>query len=348
MRRVAMGFALFVATCGLGVVGYRVAGWSAMDAFYMVIITIFGVGYGEVQPVTSNELRAFTVGLIVVGYGAAVYAVGGFIQVVAEGEINRALGDRRRVRGVSRMRGHTIICGYGRVGRILAERLAGAHVEVVVVDSDREKVRAAEQAGLLAIRGDAASEATLSEAGIAHAAQLAAVLPSDATNVFVTLTATGMNPKLVVIARGEDPASEAKLRRSGAVHVILPTAIGAVRIANLLTRPSGEDLLANEGVRGDLEEELEPLGLKFEELTLPSGSPLVGRPIAAIEIGGNHGFLIVAVRRADGRVQVNPGDEEILADGDTVIVIGHGDDLPELRRHYELQRPRYYRGGRVG
>jgi voltage-gated potassium channel len=313
-----------------------------------VIITIFGVGYGEVRPVDTPELRAFTVGVIVAGYGAAVYAVGGFVQLVTEGEINRAMGARRMTRGIKQLRDHTILCGYGRVGRILAERLVGSGGDLVVVDRDRTKIVAAEADGHLVVLGDAADEGVLEEAGIRHAARLAAVLPNDSANVFVTLTATGINRHLIVIARAEDPASESKLRRSGAEHVILPAAIGAHRIANLITRPSAEDLLTRrEGIRGDLGDDLAQLGLQVEELRLPTGSPLVGGPIRAIEIGGNHGFLIVGLRRADGRVEINPGDEQKLHEGDTVIVLGHAHDLPELRRRYELEREVYYRGARV-
>jgi voltage-gated potassium channel len=348
IRRLLAGVAFFIATCIAGVVGYQVAGWSAMDAFYMVIITIFGVGYGEVLPVDTPELRAFTIAVIVAGYGAAVYAVGGFIQLIAEGEINRAIGARRMTRGIKQLTDHTILCGYGRVGRILAQSLAGSGTELVVVDRDRTKILAAESDGHLVVLGDASDEDVLEEAGVRRAAQLAAVLPSDSANVFVTLTATGMNRHLIVIARAEDPASESKLRRSGAEHVILPAAIGAHRIANLITRPSAEDLLTSRsGIRGDLGDELAQLGLRVEELRLPASSPLVGQPIRAIEIGGNHGFLIVGLRRADGTVQVNPADDEKLIGGDTVIVVGHADDLPELRRRYELEREVYYRGARI-
>lgn len=348
IRRLFAGVALFAATCVVGVIGYRIAGWDAMDAFYMVIITMFGVGYGEVLPVDTPELRVFTIGVIVTGYATAVYAVGAFIQLITEGEINRALGARRMTREIGQLRDHTILCGYGRVGRILAERLAANVAELVVIDTDREKIRTAEAAGHLVVMGDASDGKVLEEAGIEHAARLAAVLPDDAANVFVTLTATGINRHVVVIARAEDPASESKLQRSGADHVILPAAIGAQRIANLITQPSAEALLASgSSLRSDLGDELAGMGLRIEEMRLPSSSPLVGQPLRAIEIGGNHGFLIVGLRHADGSVSINPEDDEVLRNGDTVIVLGHTGDLPALRQRYELERPVYYRGARV-
>ena len=345
-----LGLGLFLATCSLGVMGYVLAGWSVTDAVYMVIITIFGVGYGEVRPINDDGLRLFTGGLIVAGYATAIYAVGGFVQFVAEGEINRALGARRRSLEILKMRGHVIVCGYGRVGRILIARLREQAIDVVVIDESASKVEAAEAAGLFAVRGNASEEATLEAAGLAEAGQLATVLPSDAANVFVTLTATGMREDLPVIARAEAPASEAKLYRSGATHVILPASIGADRIANLIARPSAEALLAGatSGARLDLGQDLEQLGLRMEELELPAGSPLIGRAVREIEIGGNHGFLIVGLVGADGEVDVNPSEERRLEADDTVIVMGHADDLPKLRKRYELSRDVMYRGARVG
>lgn len=348
MRHILIGIGVFVGTCLIGVAGYRIAGWNLVDSVYMVVITIFGVGYGEVRPIDTDELRIFTSGLIIFGYGAAVYAVGGFIQFVTEGEINRALGARRMTREIQKLRNHTIVCGYGRFGRLLASRLANDGGDIVIVDTDPERIRAAEEAGHRVVTGDAADESILQAAGIEHAAKLAAVLPSDSANVFVTLTATGINGELSVIARAEDPASASKLTRSGAEHVILPAAIGADRIANLITRPSAEQLLrGGDGLRVDLGDQLGQLGLRIEELTLPAGSALIGKPLRAIEIGGNHGFLIVGLVRADGRVEVNPEEEETLSPGDKVIVLGHAEDLPELRRRYALAREVIYRGVRV-
>lgn len=347
MRRVFSGIAWFVAICGAGGVGYMIAGWPASDAFYMVFITIFGVGYGEVRPVTSPELRAFTVTLIVGGYGAAIYAVGGFVQLITEGEVNRALGARRMTKGISSLKAHTIICGFGRIGRILAAELERAGASFVVVDRDTAKIVEAEARGHLVVTGDAAREDILAAAGIDRATVLAAVLPSDAANVFVTLTATGMNRSIEVIARAEDPASESKLRRSGATMVIMPAAIGAERIANLVTRPSAAELLRQGEHRSDLRDELSHLGLAMEEFQVVPGSSLAGQTVDSIEVHGNRGFLLLGVRNAAGRVVVNPAGEERLVEGDTVIVLGHTSDLPQLRKRYALARGNTYRDGRL-
>jgi len=346
-RRVAQGLAFFLLTCVAGMVGYVVAGWSPADALYMVIITVFGVGYGEVRPVVGPELRAFTIFVIVGGYAAAIYAVGGFIQWLTEGEINRALGVRRMNRQISGLRGHSIVCGYGRIGRILARRLADHRAAFVVVERTPARVVEAEADGFLVVSGDATDEEVLRRAGAEHAIALATVLPDDAANVFIALTATGINRGLEIVARAEDPRSEAKLRRSGATRVVLPAAIGAERIAHLITRPGAEELLAEEGVGADLEAELEQIGLHFEELRISARSPLMGRALSDIEIRGNRGFLIVGVRSPDGSVSVNPPGDRKLREGDAVIVVGHPDDLPQLRHRYNLDREMMYRGARV-
>lgn len=346
-RRVAQGLAFFALTCVVGVVGYVVAGWTPMDALYMVIITIFGVGYGEVRPVVGSELRGFTILIIVGGYAAAIYAVGGFVQWLTEGEINRALGVRRMNREIQGLRGHSIVCGYGRIGRILARHLAGHRVPFVVVERSPAKVVEAESEGFLVVSGDATDEEVLRRAGAEHATVLATVLPDDAANVFIALTASGINRGLEIVARAEDPRSESKLRRSGATRVVLPAAIGAERIAHLITRPGAEELLREEGAAAALATELEQIGLRFEELRIGSRSPLVGRALSDIEIRGNRGFLIVGVRSPDGQVAVNPPGDRALGEGDTVIVVGHPDDLPQLRQRYELDRELIYRGARV-
>jgi len=171
IRRLLAGVFFFVATCVVGVLGYRIAGWDTIDAIYMVVITIFGVGYGEVRPVDTPELRAFTSGVIVAGYGAALIAVGGFVQLITEGEINRALGARRMNRGIRELRDHTILCGYGRVGRILARDLVEHGARLVVVDRDPKKIVEAENDGHLVLLGEASDESILEQAGVRHAGQ---------------------------------------------------------------------------------------------------------------------------------------------------------------------------------
>lgn len=346
LARILIGVAGFLAVCGVGSLGYMAAGWSALDAIYMVIITIFGVGYGEVNAVDSAALRGFTIGVIIAGYVAAVYVVGAIVQLVTEGEIHRALGDKRTMSGIEGSSGHVIVCGYGRIGRILCEELREAQVPMVLIDTEEETVAAARERGFLALKGDATDEKVLLDAGIERARALAAVLPEDAQNVFVALTASGIAPDLRIVARAEDPATEPKLLRSGATDVVLPTSSGAERMADLIAHPDVATMLETLVRRAHIERELSGIGLQLEQLIVPERSRLVGASVRDIEIGGNHGFLIVGLRSPDGEFLVNPPDDTPIVAGHTVIVVGHTDDLPVLKGRFELQRERTYRGVR--
>ena len=334
IRKILTGLALFAGVCLVAVVGYMAAGWRLDDAIYMVIITIFGVGYGEVQPVQSPSLRALTIMVIIAGYGAVIYTIGGFIQMLIDGELNKALGARRMMKDIEALEGHTIICGVGRMGTILARDLHSAGKPFVVIDMDERRRRAAEELGYLVLAGDATEETVLEHAGIHRAAVLATVLSDDALNVFVTITARAMNPHLMIIARGENPRTEGKLLGSGANRVVLPTAIGASKVAQLIIRPTAESLLGQMTSQSDLNDELGQIGLQFGELEVTESSALVGKELSVIEIRSNHGFLIVGVRRADGATMINPPSTTRLEVGDTVIVLGHDDDIPQLAERF--------------
>lgn len=204
LRRIITGLVFFVSTLVVAVLGYVAAGWSFLDALYMVVITIFGVGYGEVQPLASPGLKVFTILVIVAGTSAAVYSVGGFVQLITAGELHRALGARRMTRGIETLTNHVIICGFGRIGQTLARELQLAQRSFVVIDHDLERVAQAEALGYWVRAGDATEEEVLQAVRIEQATVLATVLRSDAVNVFITLTARGLNPQLMILARGEN------------------------------------------------------------------------------------------------------------------------------------------------
>lgn len=346
LRKVMVGVVLFLFILIVAICGYVIAGWRVSDAIYMVVITIFGVGYGEVRPIESPQLRALTMVVIVAGYGAVLYTIGGFMQLLIDGELNRAIGARRMTKEIGRLRGHTIICGAGRLGTMLAGELHEAGKPFVIIDNDAQRLADLDERGILYIQGDATEEETLQQAEIAHAAMVATVLSSDATNVFVTITARGLNSDVQIIARAEHPRSEKKLLGSGANQVVLPTAIGAKKVAQMVIRPTAENMLdhlheAGSNMLGDLEQ----LGLNLHEFAVPPDSPLVNHEMADIEVRGNHGFLIVGLRRADGTSLVNPPPSTRLVAGDTVVVLGHGSDMPEIAKRFQASVPKMsYRG----
>lgn len=348
LRKIIAGVTLFTVVCVVAVIGYVSAGWKLDDSIYMVIITIFGVGYGEVQPVQSPALRALTIMVIIAGYGAVIYTVGGFMQMVVDGELNKALGARRMMKEIERLSNHTIICGVGRMGTILARELHLSGKPFVVIDTDERRLQAAESHGYLVLSGDATDEFVLEQAGIRTASVLATVLSDDATNVFVTITAREMNREILIIARGENPRTEKKLLGCGANKVVLPTAIGATKVAQLIIRPTAENMLEQLTAQSNIGEELSHIGLQFDELEVAPNSSLVDKVLSDLEVRSNHGFLIVGIRHADGSTILNPPSTTALATGDTVIVLGHSDDIPQLAQRFSARgRKITYRGGTV-
>lgn len=347
-RKFAAGVGLFLSVCLISVAGYLIAGWTLPDAFYMVIITIFGVGYGEVQPVETWPLRMLTTFVIVGGYGAAIFAVGGLVQMVVDGEISDAMGARRMNREIDQLEGHAIICGLGRMGTSLATELERAERPFVAIESDPATLARASQLGYLTVNGDAADEEALRRAGIERAEVLATVLSDDATNVFVTLTARAMNPALRIVARGENRSTESKLLTCGADQVVLPTTIGATKMSQLITRPTAEELLERLARSGETTLDLEQVGLSLDQLHIEARSPVAGTALGSIEVRGAHGYLVVGVRHADDTTVLSPDSDVVLDVGDTVIVLGYRDDIPHVVGRFTTPTSEYrYRGQRL-
>ncbi|EMI41011.1 potassium channel family protein [Rhodopirellula sp. SWK7] len=344
-RRILAGLIVFVSICVVASFGYVREGWTVGDAFYMVVITIFGVGYGEVHPVETTSLRVLTILVIVFGYGAAIYTVGGFMQFLIDGELHSAFRSRKVSQGIAKLRDHTILCGYGRMGSIVANELKERGHPFLVIDENEARVAEAHDAGMLAMIGNATEEETLREAGIEHAKSLATMLPDDALNAFICVTVRDLNRSVEVVSRGESQSAEKRLRRCGADHVVMAAAIGAKRATQLLVHPSAESLLKSDDATHQLKDELSMIGLQMDELQIGRTSVLVGKNLQDIEVRGNRGFLIVAVRSVDGTVDMNPSGSRTLAAGDKVIVVGHRDDLAELCSAHTLKRQQItYRG----
>jgi voltage-gated potassium channel len=343
LQKILIGAVFFGLTCLIAVSGYMVAGWSFLDSVYMVVITVFGVGYGETKPLETPALKVFTMGVIVAGCSSGIYTVGGFVQMLAEGEINRVLGARRMSKGIEKLKGHVLICGYGRVGQIIARDLVAAHHPFVVIDTSEARIEEAQALGYLTLLGNASDEETLREAGIDRARVLATVLPDDTYNVFITLTARELNSTIEIIARAESPATEKKLIRSGATRVVLPALIGATKIAHMIIRPSAEDLLLENSGTIHLKEELKQIGLDLIEITVKSNSSLMGKSIGEVEVGGG-GFVIVAIKKSDGTLVREPKPADTLATNDVLILLGHAETLPQLALRVNNRVVTSYRG----
>ncbi len=316
----ATGFAAVVMV--VFTVGYRAAGWSWSDAFYMVVITAFSVGFGEVVPITDPWLRVWTITLIVMGCTSIILITGTLVQLLTEAQIQRAMGGRRMENEIERLKQHTIICGYGRIGRMIAKQLEEGGMPFVIVDQAPDRLAEARENGWLTVHGEATDEAVLRAAGIGRARVLATVLPNDASNVFITLSARNMNPEIQIIARGEVPSTQGKLLQAGANRVVLPAYIGADRIAHLILHPSARDLLGGK-TKSSIEfaHHLTELGLDLEELEIGPSSPWLQRRVGDVELESAGRLLAVAIIRKEGGTDLSPSPSATVMLGDALVVM---------------------------
>ncbi|HUT10789.1 MAG TPA: potassium channel protein [Thermoguttaceae bacterium] len=329
LKRLRLGLLILAMIFVLAVCGYWLLfDWSLLDSVYMVVITLSTVGYKEVHDLNPLE-QVFTVVVIVFGVSTAVYIVGGLLQMMFEGEINRAMGMRRVSREIEHLHDHVVICGFGRMGEVLADDLRRHRTPFVVVENDAERVQEAAARDYLALNDDATEEEALRNAGVDRAKTLVTTLPRDADNVFITLTARNLHPKLMIIARGEYQTTEKKLIQAGADRVVLPAATGAMRMAAMITRPAAMELI--EVVAGRQVAEVE-----VSEMPITPGSPLVGVTLRESHTRARHGLLVVAVRSPEGGLQFNPGGDTVFEAGATVMVLGRPEDIDRFRTEYRL------------
>lgn len=327
VQRLAIAFAAVQVVFAYGVAGYMLQGWTFGEAAFMVVTTLSTVGYGEVRPINTPELKIHTV--IVIGAGVIVmgYMVAGFVQFLAEGEIQQLLGHTRMRRQIDALDGHSIIAGFGRVGSLVCDELAASEIPFVVIEKSTDRIPEIERRGFLFLQGDATDEASLNDAGIARASHLIAVMPSDAENVFITLTARQLAPEIHIIARAEAPSTQKTLRQAGARHVITPAAIGAHRIVSLLTNPSAVEF-------AELVTNRSSLAIEMDEIPIRAHDPLVGHTLRDTDIGRRTGVLVIAVKRSDGRVEFPPSGDEPFSVGDTIVLLGRRSNLTLFRGHF--------------
>jgi voltage-gated potassium channel len=293
-----------------GTLGFMVIeGWGLLDSLYMTVTTMATVGFGEIHPL-SQQGRLFTIGLIVLGVGGALYLLTAIMQFVFEGHLGRDLERRRMERRIESLREHFILCGYGRVGRQIARDFQEAGAPFVVIDMSQASLDRAAEDGCLVLRGDAAEDDTLRRAGIDRARALVTCVNSDADNIFVTLSARALSAGLFIVARSNNDDASPKLHRAGADRVVSPYSIGGRQMAMLATRPAAVEFVDRVLSRADVD-------LLLEDFSVHQSSALVGKTIQQISQEIAPGVLILAIRRHDKLVTQPPAD----------LVVGVGDDL---------------------
>lgn len=305
----------------LGVSGYMlIEGWSFTDALFMTIITMTTIGYGEVVPLSPNG-RIFTIVLIIVGVITASYTITATIELFTSQEFLERLRNRRRRKALEQISQHTIICGFGRLGRNLVKELRAHNTPLIIIDLDAEVIEECYRLGFIAVHGNAADEKVLHEAGIARAKSLVAAAQSDAENVFIVLTAKSINPNLRIISRCNLESSIPKLEKAGANTVLSPYAITGRRIAQMLTRPNVVSFL--DGI-------LEVGGhqMRIEEFIIDEGSPLVGLTLREAKLK----VAVLAVDHPGQMVFTHPNAETKLLPGTALIAMGIDEELNKLAK----------------
>ena len=308
-----------------GTLGYsRLEGWDVLDSLFMTIITITTIGYGEVHPLDQSG-KTFTIILILFGLGAVAFAVRNATRLMLEGELADILGRRKLEQKIKKLKDHYIVCGFGRMGRIICQELASSPVPFVVIERNVENIEDAAWEKYLIMHGDADRDETLVEAGIKKAKGLISVVSTDADNLYIVLSARGLNDGLYIVARAGDEGSEQKLLRAGASKVISPYHIGADRIAQAMLRPAVVDFI-------EFATQSENMDLKMEEVTMAKGSSLVGRAIKDSGIRQDLDIIVVAIKHADGKMEFNPNPGSILREADCLIALGRPEQMKLLEK----------------
>lgn len=328
-RRILIGFCAIQIVVCYGVIGYMALGWSFSDSLYQVVITISGVGFTEVHPLLTNLSRLHTVALIGAGLLSVAFTLGAFVQFLAEGEIQKYLGQQRMQQQLETLSGHAVVVGYGRVGALVCEELAAVGHPFVVVDSSTERVAQLRARGYLSVLGDATEDKVLMDAGIDRALALVTVIPDDAKNLFITLTVRQMGCDLTIIARAEQPGTPKKLRQAGADHVVMPAGIGAHRIVSLITNPKAVEF-------AELVTKRSSLHIEMDEIPIAKGNPLIGRTLRDADVGHRTGVIVVAIKRADGGVEFPPNADDLLALGDSIVILGRRDNLESFQQEFSV------------
>ncbi len=301
-----------------------IEGWDALDALYMTIISLTTVGFQEVHPL-SRSGRVFTIFLLIFGVGFILYFLGSIARLMVEGTIRDVMGRRKMEKHIRQIEGHYIICGYGRIGRLICQMLMEKPIPVVVVEKDPEQIPIFQEKKILYVSGEATDEENLLRAGIERAKGLVAAVSSDADNVYITLTARGLNQNLFILARAAEESSKTKLLRAGADKVVSPYDIGARSMANTILRPTVIDFI-------ELAIHDRSLDLQMEEITVREGTEIRDLSLMQSGIRKDFDLIVVAIKKKSGEMVFNPSPQALIEEGDTLVLLGDKENLSRLEK----------------
>jgi len=325
VRHLKISFAVLAFLVSAGVFGYMtIEKWRLLDAVYMTIITLGTVGFREVHEL-SDPGKIFTMVLIVFGVSVLGYIFGSLAQIMFEGQFQRIIGRKKVEKMIEALSNHYIICGYGRMGSLIGREFAAKPLPFVVVEKNGDIVDRIKDEGYLYLHGDSTDDETLLRAGIKRAKGLITVVTSDTENVYITLTARGLNPDLYILARSGEEGSEIKLKRAGANKVVSPYHIGGSRMAQAILRPNVVDFI-------EIATGREHLDLQMEEIKIPEKSRYSDETLVSCGFRKETGVIIIGVKKANGTMVFNPHSHTKLEGNDTLIILGEPSDIDKLEK----------------
>ena len=317
--RLQRALGMVLAVMVIGTVGYMLFGMSFNDAAYQTVTTVTTVGFRELQEFDAAR-QWFTMALILMGASTVLFTFTIAMQFVYDGQLRHVIGSRSMHRQIDKLSGHTIVCGWGRVGRAVADDLHTAGHDVVIVDINPERTKGVPYPTVV---GDATLDSTLREAGLERAGALIAALEGDAENLFVTLSARAIVPELFIVARARQDESVPKLSNAGADRVVNPQELGAARMASFVARPHVAEFV-------DVVMHERSLEFRMQEYDVPEGSPLAGRTLREVDLRKRAGVLVLALRRVDGTFTTNPDPDTVIEPHQVLIAVGADDDFERL------------------
>lgn len=325
VRNLRLSLSILAAVMVAGTVGYTLLeGWPLFDALYMTVITLATVGFREVHTL-STQGQVFTIVLIIFGVGVITYTAGSVIQFMVEGQLRQVVGRKKMEKQIAKLRDHYIICGFGRIGQMICKEFQARPVPFVVVEKNPHLCERLSRENCLFVQGNATDDDSLLGAGIERARGLITAVTSDTDNVYITLTARGLNPSLFILARAGEEGAEVKLMRAGASKVISPYTIGAARMAHAILRPSVVDFI-------ELATTRENLALQIEEIEVAASSTLVGKTLISAGIRQTMGIIIVAIKQPDGHMLFNPAPATAIDAGSVLIILGERPAINQLEQ----------------